>query len=164
MQIEIFKCFVIKQFLAIKEIFLPKPLLSIFSNLSGDSGVRRKKLRGVRDYGRPRRGFGGGPPLTQENFRKFAKNSWRKLQKMLYFRLFCKNILKPCVKFWRVWTKNTIVWGNFEKILKILDENSMEKLNFYLVFGNFVAKNRNFGNNIIFLQQSFPVRGVWTPP
>ena len=81
------------------------------------------------------------------------------MQKLLYFRLFCKEITKPCVEFSRVWTKNTIGWGNFEKILKIFDENAIEKLNFYLFLGKFVAKNRNFGNNIIFLQQFFPVRG-----
>ena len=83
---------------------------------------------------------------------------------MLYFRLFCQKISKPCVKFSRVWTKNTIVWEYFEKILKFFDENSMEKLNFYLFFGKFVAKNRNFGINIIFLQQFSPVRGGLNPP
>ena len=110
-------------------------------------------------------GPGGGAPRTPENVRKFARNSWRKLQKMLYLRIFCKEISKPCVKFSRVWTKNTIVLGNSEKISKIFDENSMQKLHFYLFLGKFVAKNRNFGNNIIFLQQFFPVRGVagWTP-
>ena len=51
-------------------------------------------------------------------------------------------------------------FGNLEKILKIFDENSMEKLNFYLFLGNFVAKNRNFGNNIFFLQQFFSGSGV----
>ena len=81
------------------------------------------------------------------------------MQKLLYFRLFCKEITKPCVKFSRVGTKNTICWGNFEKILNLFDDNSIEKLNLYLFFGKFVAKNRNFGNNIIFLQQFFPVRG-----
>ena len=62
------------------------------------------------------------------------------MQKLLYFRLFCKEITKPCVKFSRVWTKNTICWENFEKILKLFDENSIEKLNLYLFFGEFVAK------------------------
>ena len=58
------------------------------------------------------------------------------------------------------------LWGNFEKIQEIFDENSIEKLNFYLFFGKSVAKNRAFGNNIIFLQQFFPVRGggVSNPP
>ena len=66
---------------------------------------------------RPRRGSGGGAPRTPENFRKFAKNSRRKL---LYFRLFCKKISKPCGKFSRVWTKNTIVWEILRKFWKFL--------------------------------------------
>ena len=78
---------------------------------------------------------------------------------MFYFRLFCKKISKPCVKFSRVWTINTIVWGEFEKILKTFDDNSMEKLNFYLFLGKVVAKNRNVGNNIIFLQHFFRLGG-----
>ena len=57
----------------------------------------------------------------------------------------------------RVWTKNTMGWGIFEKILKIFDENSMGKWNFYIFLGK-VVKNRALGNNIIFLQLFFPVR------
>ena len=75
-----------------------------------------------------------------------------------------QKLQNQCIKFSRVWTKNTICWGNFEKILKLFDENSIEKLNLYLFFGKFVAKNRNFGNNIIFLQQFFPVRGGGSNP
>ena len=41
--------------------------------------------------------------------------------------------------------------GYFEKILKIFDEFSIEKLNFYFIFyfifRKFVTKNRAFGNN-----------------
>ena len=73
---------------------------------------------------------------------------------MIYFPL------KPSVKSSRVWIKNTIGWGNFEKILRFFDENSVEKLNFYLFLGKGVAKNGSFGNFIIFLQQFFPVRGI----
>ena len=40
--------------------------------------------------------------------------------------------------------------GNFEKILKIFDENPIENLNFYLVLGKVVAINRAYGNNTIF--------------
>ena len=40
---------------------------------------------------------------------------------MHYFSLFFKKISKLCVKFLRVWTKNTIDWKNFEKILKIFE-------------------------------------------
>ena len=64
----------------------------------------------------------------------------------------------------RVWTENTIGRETFEKTLKFFDENSIEKLNFYLALGNIVAKNRSFGNIIIFLQQYFPVRGAGFDP
>ena len=53
--------------------------------------------------------------------------------------------------------------GNFEKILKFFDENSIETLNFlflfFIFFRKFVTKNRAFGNNTIFLQQFFRFRG-----
>ena len=63
--------------------------------------------------------------------------------------------------------------GNFEKILKNFDENSIEKLYLYLyfyfvfifnfifhfIFRKFVTKNRAFANNTIFLQQFFRFRG-----
>ena len=42
---------------------------------------------------------------------------------------FSNKINKPRVKFSRVWTKNTL-FGNFEKILKFFDQNSIEKFNF----------------------------------
>ena len=56
--------------------------------------------------------------------------------------------------------------GNFEKILKFFDKNSLEKLNFlffiflfFIFFRKFVTKNRAFGYNTIFLQQFFRFRG-----
>ena len=53
--------------------------------------------------------------------------------------------------------------GNFEKILEIFDENSIEmKLNQF--WRKAVAKNRAFENNIIFIQQFFPVRGGGSNP
>ena len=54
------------------------------------------------------------------------------------------------------WTTQLVV--NFEKIFKIFDENSIDKLNFY--FWKFVTKNIAFGSNTIFLQQ-FSVSGGW---
>ena len=61
--------------------------------------------------------------------------------------------------------------GNFEKILKFFDENSIEKLNclffyfyFLFFFRKFVTKNRAFGNNTIFLQQFFRFRGGGISP
>ena len=82
-----------------------------------------------------------------ENLKKYLK----KIAKMHYFQPICK-----IFQFSHVWTKNTTGREFFEKILKIFDENSIEKLNFYLFFGKVVAKNRAFGNIIIFLQKNFP--------
>ena len=57
---------------------------------------------------------------------------------------------------------------NFKKILKFFDENSIEKLNFFififLFFRKFVTKNRYFRNNTIFLQQFFRFRGRGISP
>ena len=55
--------------------------------------------------------------------------------------------------------ENRKLLGNFEKISKIFDENSIEKLNFYFIFPKFVTKNRALGNNTSFLQQFFSVSG-----
>ena len=64
------------------------------------------------------------------------------MAKMLYFRLFCKEITNPCVKFSRVWTKNTIGWENFEKIFenlqKIPEENCKNG-----IFAYFAKKLQN---------------------
>ena len=83
---------------------------------------------------------------------------------MHYFSLFFKKISKLCVKFLSVWTKNTIGLEIFEKILKIFDENSIEKFNFYLFLGKVVAKTTAFGNNIVFLQQFFRFGRGFEPP
>ena len=76
---------------------------------------------------------------------------------MQYFRLCYKDTSKPCIKLSRVWTKNTTGWGNFEKILKSFNENSIEKLNFYLFWEIFLLQ-RGIRNTIIFLQQFFRFR------
>ena len=70
-------------------------------------------------------GPGAEPPGRRRIFENLQRKFLKKIAKMQYFGLFCKNISKPCVKFSRVKTKNTIGWGNFEKILKIFDENSI---------------------------------------
>ena len=98
---------------------------------------------------------GGGASLMTENFRKLATYSLRKLQKMQCFRLFYKDTSKPYIKLSRVWMKNTTGWGNFAKILKSFNANSIENLNFYLFWGKFLAGNRAIGNIIVFLQQYF---------
>ena len=60
-------------------------------------------------------GPGGGVPRTPENFRKFAKNFLRKLQKIHYFRLFFKEFQNFALNFARVWTKHTIGWEILRK-------------------------------------------------
>ena len=74
-------------------------------------------------------GPGGGSPRTPENFENWKKIPEENCKKCCIFAYFAKNS-KPGVKVSRVWTKNTIVRGNFEKILKRFDENSMEKIEF----------------------------------
>ena len=98
-----------------------------------------------------------------ENFENLQKIPEENCKNCCIFAYFAKKFQKHAFNF-RAFGRKTIGWGNFEKILKIFDENSIEKLNFYLFLGKFVAKYRNFGNNIIFLQQFFPVRGGFEPP
>ena len=83
---------------------------------------------------------------------------------MLYFRLFCKRNFKTLWYIFARLDEKHICLGNFEKILKIFDENSIENCIFIYFLGNFVAKNRNFGNNIIFLQQFFSDSGGGVEP
>ena len=57
------------------------------------SGVRRKNFQGVKGYGRPSRGPGGGAPLRRGIFENLQKNFLRKLQKCIILAYFQK-ILK----------------------------------------------------------------------
>ena len=99
-------------------------------------------------------------------FLKILKKLLERFVKMLYFSISFKRLNKPVFLFRRLDKKHKLL-GNFEKMLKIFDENSIEKLNFIMLFGKFATKNRAFGNNI-FLQQFFPFRGgrscVPSPP
>ena len=69
-----------------------------------------------------------------EILRKFSKYLFIKLRKCIILTYFPKKINKPCVNFLGVWMKNSNCW----EILKISDENSIEKLTFY--FGNLLLK------------------------
>ena len=62
-----------------------------------------------------------------------------------------------CYPFARLAKKHKL-FGNLEKILKIFDKTST-KIEFLAHFGNVVATNIAFGNNIIFLQQLFQFQG-----
>ena len=55
------------------------------------------------------------------------------------FAYFAKKLQNQALNF-RAFGRKTQLVG---EILRIFDENSIEKLNFYLFFGKFVAKNRN---------------------
>ena len=89
------------------------------------------------------------------NFETIFKKFLQKFVKMLYFTIYFKRFNKPMRSFFAVWTKNTNCW----EILRIFDETSIEKLNLIRIFGKFVTKNRAFGDNTIFLQQFFRLRG-----
>ena len=132
---------------------IKKDFINIFSSSGCPVAHAGKNFgAGSRQGVRPHR----GSARTPEKFRKFAKHSRRKLQKMLYFRLFCKKFQNHALNLRACGRKTQLFW-------EISDENSMEKLNIYLVLGKFLAKNRNFGNNIIFLQQFFRFEGLGTP-
>ena len=60
-------------------------------------------------------------------FGQFSKFFLRKLLKMHNFCIFFKS--KPCVTFLPVWTKN----ANCSEILRIFDENAIEKLNIFIL-------------------------------
>ena len=77
--------------------------------------------------------------------------------------MFSKKIYQTIRYFFARLDEKRKLLGNFEKISKIFDENSIEKLNFYFIFRKFVTKNRAFGNNTSFLQQFFRFRGGFPP-
>ena len=78
---------------------------------------------------------------------------------MHYFSLiFQSNFKNPALNFRALGRKTQLVGEN----LRIFDDTSIEKLNFYLFWGKFVAKNRAFGNNI-FLLHFFRFGGVELP-
>ena len=78
------------------------------------------------------------------NFRKFSKVFLSKLRKCIILPSFSKNLTIHALIF-----RKRKLLGNFEKILKDFDENSMGKLNFYLFLESFITKNRAVGNNTI---------------
>ena len=75
-----------------------------------------------------------------------------------YFSIFFKQFNKACVNFLSVWTKSSNCWEILRKFCKFLMKILKKKWSFY--FGKFFTKTRAFGNNIVFLQQFFRVRGI----
>ena len=108
-------------------------------------------------------GPGAEPPGRRRIFEILQKIPEENCKKCCIFAYFAKKVKNYALNFRAFWRKHVClekIWENFENF----DENSMEKLNFYLFLGKFVAKNGNFGNNIIFLQQFFRLGGGSKPP
>ena len=108
-------------------------------------------------------GRGAEPPGRRrifENLQKIPEENWKKC---CIFAYFATKISKPFAKFSRVWTKNTIVWGNFEKILEIFDKNSMENCIFIYFWENFLLKIETSEITSFFYNNFFRLGGVWTP-
>ena len=85
-------------------------------------------------------GSGGRAPRTPENFRKFQQSLNKIAKKRIILAYFSENFSKLCGKSLQVWTKNTICCEVLEKILKEFDENSIVKLNLYLIFDLLLRK------------------------
>ena len=100
---------------------------------------------------------------TLRELSKLFKKSLQNSVKMLILAYFSKDLTNSCVHL-SLFEKNANCWENFEKILKIFDENSIEKLNFLMIFVTFVTKNRAFGISTIFLQQFSRLRGWGISP
>ena len=123
---------------------------NLFKVSCESSGVGRKKFRGFKEGGPVSLGVRGRSPPDAGEFSKISKKFPKKVEKMLYYRLFSKDITKLRVKFSRLWTNNTIRWGNIERILKILknfhkipEENCKNGW----ILDNFAMKLQNHGLN-----------------
>ena len=89
---------------------------------------------GLKGYGRPRMGCGGGAPSDAGEFSKICKIMIKKIAKNSVFSPFYKDTSKHCTKPSRVLMKNTTAYGNLAKILKRFNKNSIEKLNVYIIW------------------------------
>ena len=123
----------------------------------------RVHREGLKSYGPPSRGSGRGAPTDDGEFSKICKIFLTKIAKNQYFRLFYKDTSKHCIKLSRVWMKNTTGWGNFAKILKSFNENSIERLNFYLFLEIFLLEIE-VSEIASFFTTNFPVREGVEPP
>ena len=90
-------------------------------------------------------------------FWNFFKVSWENSKNALFEHIFQLNFKKPALIFC-VFGQNTNCWDILRNFWKFLIQIQY-KIEFLTSFAKFVAKNRAFGNNIIFLQQSFPISG-----
>ena len=82
---------------------------------------------------------------------------------MHYFSIyFLKNLTNNAWIFRAFWQKTQIV-GKFWESSACIWLKFNWKILFWTSFGKVVAKNWAFGNNIIFLEQFFPLRGGGVP-
>ena len=106
---------------------------------------------------------GGGDLRMSDNLRKFANNFLKKIAKKALFWPIFERKFKTLALNVCAFGRNTIGWGNLEENFEWFDENLMENSIFIYFQGATVAKNRAFGNNIIFLQNFFRYGGFETP-
>ena len=95
---------------------------------------------------------------TPENFRKFSRNFLRKLRKSMILIYFSENITNNELSFRASGRKTQIVgkfWENFESFYWKFNR----KIEFLIIFGNFVTQNRAFANTNIFSTTIFSVSG-----
>ena len=95
-----------------------------------------------------------------KRFRKFSKVFLRKLRKCIILQYFSKILTNNALVFRTFGGKTQFFgkfWENFERC------KFYRKIEFFyflfLFFGKFVTKNRDFGNNTIFLQHFFGLGG-----
>ena len=80
------------------------------------------------------------------NFEKFFKMFLKKIAKMHCFSLFFQKFNKPCVKFLRAWSKNTIYWKFSKFITFAYFPNFLTDHAFiFCAFGRKTQKVGNFG-------------------
>ena len=100
-----------------------------------------------------------------ESFRRFSKIFIRILLKMNYFAYFHKTLTNHALIFRAFGRKNQIV-GKFCEKFENFWWKFQRKIEFFIltyIFRKFPTKNRDFGNNTLFLQHFFGFGGCDFP-
>ena len=95
-----------------------------------------------------------------EHFSKILEKFLRKLRKRIIFAYFSKSLTNHALIFCAFGRKTQIVGKYFENFWW----KFYRKMEFLIIFGNFVAKNGAFGKNTIFLQHFFGFFGGGDSP
>ena len=85
-----------------------------------------------------------------EKFSKIFKYFLRKLRKCIILAYFRENLTNALI-FRAFGRKTQIIWKFWEKFEKFWRQFN-RKIDFLIILGKFINKNRAFGNNTIFLQ------------